>query len=132
VCIVDDEWATVGSDNVSRRSWTHDSELTCAVLDPSSAYARNLRLRLAREHLELTDDSTVRDPAAAFAVFAAAAAELQRWQSGDRHGERPPGRLLPYGAPQLSRWTRAWSGVLYRTIYDPDGRPRALRRGNTF
>jgi phosphatidylserine/phosphatidylglycerophosphate/cardiolipin synthase-like enzyme len=132
VCIVDDEWATVGSDNVSRRSWTHDSELTCAVLDPSSAYARDLRLRLACEHLQLTDDSPVRDPAAAFAVFAAAAADLQRWQSGDRHGERPPGRLLPYHPPHLSRWTQAWSGVLYRTICDPDGRPRALRRGNTF
>jgi phosphatidylserine/phosphatidylglycerophosphate/cardiolipin synthase-like enzyme len=132
VCIVDDEWATVGSDNVSRRSWTHDSELTCAVLDPLSAYARDLRLRLAREHLELTDDSTVRDPVAAFAVFAVAAAELQRWQSGDRRGERPPGRLLPYHAPHLSWWTRRWSGLLYRSIYDPDGRPRALRRANAF
>jgi hypothetical protein len=69
---------------------------------------------------------------AAFAVFSAAATALQRWQSGDRQGERPAGRLLPYHAPVLSRWTRAWSGVLYRWICDPDGRPRALRRGNAF
>ena len=33
VCVVDDVWASVGSDNVNRRSWTHDSELSCAVLD---------------------------------------------------------------------------------------------------
>ena len=33
LCIVDDEWAKVGSDNVNRRSWTHDSELACAVVD---------------------------------------------------------------------------------------------------
>ena len=33
VCVVDDVWAAVGSDNVNRRSWTHDSELSCAVLD---------------------------------------------------------------------------------------------------
>jgi phosphatidylserine/phosphatidylglycerophosphate/cardiolipin synthase-like enzyme len=33
VCIVDDVWMTVGSDNFNRRSWTHDSELSCAVLD---------------------------------------------------------------------------------------------------
>ena len=33
VCVVDDVWASVGSDNFNRRSWTHDSELSCAVLD---------------------------------------------------------------------------------------------------
>ena len=33
VCVVDDVWASVGSDNFNRRSWTHDSELSSAVLD---------------------------------------------------------------------------------------------------
>jgi phosphatidylserine/phosphatidylglycerophosphate/cardiolipin synthase-like enzyme len=37
VCIVDDVWMMVGSDNMNRRSWTHDSELSCAVLDASRA-----------------------------------------------------------------------------------------------
>jgi phosphatidylserine/phosphatidylglycerophosphate/cardiolipin synthase-like enzyme len=35
VCVIDDVWAAVGSDNLNRRSWTHDSELACAVLDPT-------------------------------------------------------------------------------------------------
>ncbi|MDQ6937748.1 MAG: phospholipase D-like domain-containing protein, partial [Actinomycetota bacterium] len=33
VCVIDDLWAAVGSDNINRRSWTHDSELSCAVID---------------------------------------------------------------------------------------------------
>ena len=33
VVVIDDVWAMIGSDNLNRRSWTHDSELSCAVLD---------------------------------------------------------------------------------------------------
>ena len=40
VCVVDDVWACVGSDNFNRRSWTHDSELSCAVLDDTGEFAR--------------------------------------------------------------------------------------------
>jgi len=56
VCVMDDCWATVGSDNFNRRSWTHDSELSAVVVDTEggdhSAYARRLRLTLAAEHLD--------------------------------------------------------------------------------
>ena len=56
VCVIDDTWASIGSDNLNRRSWTHDSELSCAVVDTSAAdhspYARRLRLTLAAEHLD--------------------------------------------------------------------------------
>ncbi len=45
-CIVDDAWATIGSDNFNRRSWTHDSELCCAMVD-EQAGARSADLRQA-------------------------------------------------------------------------------------
>ena len=33
ISIIDDVWASVGSDNFNRRSWSHDSEIACAVID---------------------------------------------------------------------------------------------------
>ena len=43
ICVVDDVWCTCGSDNFNRRSWTNDSELTCAVLDPERDEPRAAR-----------------------------------------------------------------------------------------
>ena len=149
-CVVDDVWASIGSDNVNRRSWTHDSELSCAVLDESRdgrspqvmdahgdgarTFARNLRLQLAREHLdrEPGDDADLIDAEAVFTAFAESAAALQRWHDGGQTGPRPPGRLRPYARPELSKVTRAWATPLYRTVYDPDGRPLRLRRRHEF
>ena len=80
VCVVDDVWATVGSDNLNRRSWTHDSELTAAVLDRAPGRAGAARSRRAwatvraaslascgcelwREHLDRDDDDAAARPA---------------------------------------------------------------------
>src|SRR3712207_7675320 len=83
VCVVDDVWASVGSDNFNRRSWTHDSELSSTVLDTTRdpreprdpagtgegarTFARDLRLAPARGHLDLaldgSQDDLVSDPA---------------------------------------------------------------------
>ncbi|MDQ2796758.1 MAG: phospholipase D-like domain-containing protein, partial [Actinomycetota bacterium] len=150
VCVVDDVWASVGSDNINRRSWTHDSELACAVLDDTRddrapavidgfghgarRFARELRLQLAREHLdrELGDDAALLDPVAVFDTFAASAARLQTWHDNNRAGPRPPGRLRPYPALRLSRKTLAWATPLYRIVYDPDGRPLRMRRAGRY
>jgi len=150
VCVVDDVWASVGSDNVNRRSWTHDSEVSCSVLDATAdgrspvdpaalgdgarTYARDLRLTLSREHLDRADgdDGDLVDPEAAYAAFRDAAAALDRWHAGGRRGERPPGRLRRMGTPQLGRWTSLWARPLYSLVYDPDGRPDRLRRREQF
>ncbi|SFF76685.1 Phosphatidylserine/phosphatidylglycerophosphate/cardiolipin synthase [Actinacidiphila alni] len=147
VCVVDDVWASVGSANLNVRSWTHDSELTCAVLDTreatprpgevadgARAFARNLRLRLAAEHLVRAEDSRddLHDAVPAYDAFAAAASALDSWHHGDRLGTRPPGRLRTYATPRISPVAHALAVVPARILADPDGRPRPLRRRGTF
>ena len=141
VCVMDDVWAAIGSDNVNRRSWTHDSELSAAVLDDTRdpreprdpaglgdgarTYARDLRLELAREHLDTDSDDGLIDPREAFERFRTSAAALEAWHRGGRQGERPPGRLRPLADPPVWGLTRLWSTALYKTLYDPDGSARA-------
>lgn len=141
VCVIDDVWASVGSDNFNRRSWTHDSELSCAVLDDereereprdpaglgdgARVFARELRLKLLREHLDLdgkNDDAALIDPSDAVAAVNASANALQAWYDSGRTGPRPPGRLRPHRPERLGLLTRAWAEPVYRAVYDPDGR----------
>lgn len=149
VCVIDDVWASVGSDNLNRRSWTHDSELACAVIDErrderqpqvldrfgdgARVFARELRLQLAAEHLgrDRSDVADLIDPAALFDEFAASADRLQAWARNPT-GPRPPGQLVRYPMPELSRWTQLWTAVPYRFVYDPDGRPLRLRWRHRF
>jgi phosphatidylserine/phosphatidylglycerophosphate/cardiolipin synthase-like enzyme len=150
ICVIDDVWASVGSDNFNRRSWSHDSEIACAVLDVerevrepidpaglgdgARKYARDLRLQLWREHLGRADghDRDLLDPGEAVAKFQEAALALDRWHRGGQHGERPPGRVRPHPRVHLSPASTLWAEPLYRAIYDPDGRPSALRRAGVW
>ena len=140
VCVVDDVWASTGSDNFSRRSWTHDSELTAVVLDED--YARSLRLTLAAEHLDRLDDVAEHgledvmgdclDPAGMFDAYAASADALEEWHAAGRRGPRPPGRLRRLPMPDLSGAQQRWAALPLDTLHDPDGRPPALRRADRY
>lgn len=137
VCI-DDVWAMVGSDNMNRRSWTHDGELSCAVLDSTRdtrepvdpagegdgarTFSRELRLQLMREHLDRDDDTGLVDPAQAFAEMADSARTLQDWYDDGCQGPRPGGRLRPHQPERVRRRDRGWATVVERLLYDPDGR----------
>ena len=137
VCVVDDEWTSIGSDNVNMRSWTHDSELSCAVIDQSptgNCFALRLRLALAREHLDRADGDheDLRNPVELFEAFAQTAKELDAWHAAGGLGPRPAGRLRRYQAAQVSRFTASWARPLHRMMYDPDGRPPQLRRRGGF
>jgi phosphatidylserine/phosphatidylglycerophosphate/cardiolipin synthase-like enzyme len=123
VAVVDDSWASAGSANLNRRSWTHDSELSVAVLEPR--FARGLRLELLREHLdrEPGDDADLADVDGTVRAVEAAADALDAWHRDGRTGPRPPGRLRPHRPERMRRLTRLWAVPTYRVVYDPDGRP---------
>jgi hypothetical protein len=142
----------VGSDNFNRRSWTHDSELSSAILDTTRdprepldpggegrgarTFARDLRLALAREHLDLPDDGSrddeILEPARFIQSLNASAAALDAWHEGGRTGPRPAGRLRPHRAERLPLHTRLWATPVYRMLVDPDGRPLRMRLKKTF
>jgi phosphatidylserine/phosphatidylglycerophosphate/cardiolipin synthase-like enzyme len=146
ITIIDDVWASIGSDNFNRRSWSHDSEIACAVIDEerdvrepvdpaalgdgARKFARDLRLQLWREHLgrEDGDDADLLDPTEAAAKFKETALAVERWHQGGRQGARPPGNVRPHPRIQPSRLTKLWAEPMYRTIYDPDARTRKMRR----
>ncbi len=141
VVVIDDVWAMVGSDNLNRRSWSHDSELSIAVLDAqpdireprdpaglgdgARRFARDVRLRLWREHLDRRADDVedLLHPAEAFAAFREQAQRLAAWHVAGRSGPRPPGRVMPHRRPGPTAVQRLWATPLYRIVYDPDGRP---------
>ncbi len=146
VCVVDDTWATVGSDNFNRRSWTHDSELSAVVVDsaaeagPGPGYAQRLRLTLAAEHLdrpapEEAGFGPVADcvePEGMFRAYAECAAALDRWHDDGCRGPRPPGRLRRLPPPDLGPLARLLATPAYLVLHDPDGRPGPLRKRDEF
>jgi phosphatidylserine/phosphatidylglycerophosphate/cardiolipin synthase-like enzyme len=120
VCIVDDEWMSCGSDNFNRRSWTHDSELTCGVVDPDGELPRRLRTQLWSEHLGLpAGDTRLAD--------LDGAPDLWRQRAGAAGCRARPHRPAP-----VSAVNRLWSHPLQRLVFDPDGRPIRLRLRHRF
>ena len=60
--LVDDEYALVGSANICQRSIAYITELQLAVVDAENRFARDLRLALWQEHLELDTLDSLLDP----------------------------------------------------------------------
>ena len=108
--VIDDVWAAVGSDNLNRRSWTHDSELSVAVLDAerdtrspadpgglgdgARSFARQLRTTLLAEHLDVGQRSVgrSREGVRYGSVGCARAGSMAcGWPAGTET-ERPPAR----------------------------------------
>lgn len=138
VCIVDDVWASIGSDNFNRRSWTNDSEIACAVQDerrrpgePAAPDAFPLRLRreLIAEHTGLEPDDVPDDPDAVWDLMASTADALDAWygDDGPSRGRLPrPSVKTPMKGTAV-RWRRPGKPARGRAGSErPPGRLRRI------
>ena len=139
VCVIDDVWASVGSDNFNRRSWSSDSEIACAVQDvrvtdrdapvPADSFALRVRRELVAEHLGIHPDDVPDDPDAVWDLMAAAATALDDWYAtgraprGRRHLPRPSAPLKGTAV----HWRRRSGAATGPTgVERPPGRLRRL------
>lgn len=90
-CVIDQRWASVGSDNLNRRSWTSDSEIACTVVDergeldepaPEDSFPRILLRTLVAEHLGCEPADVPEDPHELFDAMVACADRLDEWYAG--------------------------------------------------
>jgi len=112
VWIVDDVIAKIGSANMNRRSYTHDTELDLVVLDGAvrdggRVFARDLRLQLWGEHLNLSGAKN--------ALLEDHKAALEYWRTPP-HGAR----IRAYDENTEIDGTN--TDANWNNAYDPDGR----------
>jgi phosphatidylserine/phosphatidylglycerophosphate/cardiolipin synthase-like enzyme len=148
-CIVDDVWMSIGSDNLNRRSWTHDSELSCAIIDstrderephdPSGVgdgarkLARDTRIRLSSEHTGLPLDApALVDARDWFRTLRECAGALDAWHRAGEGGPRPPGHLRAHQIERAQARTHGPLRWVHAHLLDPDGRPPSLQQGDRF
>ncbi len=144
-CVIDHRWASIGSDNLNRRSWTSDSEIACVGVDdrcdldepaPPDAFPRVLLRTLVAEHLGCRPEDVPEEPEELFAAMVACAEALDEWYDAgeDReHGVRGivstrlhlPGRRA--GRRRAARRAEAGDVVSRDRGERPPGRLRRLR-----
>lgn len=113
VAVIDDRWLIVGSANLNAHSFFNDTEL--CVLTDDAALARDTRVRLWAEHLELDPDRVAPMPAAALVDEhwrPIAAEQLNRLRAGS-----PPTRRL-LELPGVSRRSARLLGPLTGLLDD--------------
>ncbi len=109
VCVIDEAWASVGSDNFNRRSWTSDSEIACLVVPagagPPAAetFPSRLRRELVAEHLGCAESEVPEDPAALYDAMVACAAALDAWYARGAPPRPADLRTLPSRATAGTR-----------------------------
>jgi phosphatidylserine/phosphatidylglycerophosphate/cardiolipin synthase-like enzyme len=113
VGVVDDRWLTIGSGNLNNHSLFNDSEVNVVTHD--AALARETRLRLWSEHLEVSVDALEgRDPAEVVddLWIPTAVEQLERREAG----EPPTHRLTRL--PHVSKRSKRLLGPLQTFLVD--------------
>ncbi|PZS22518.1 MAG: phospholipase, partial [Pseudonocardiales bacterium] len=112
IAVVDDEWLTLGSANLNEHSFFNDSEMNVVTCDPR--LARETRLRLWAEHLELSIEQVSGDPAHVIDELwrPIATEQLER----RRRGEPQTHRLSELAG--VSRRSMALLGPLHGLVVD--------------
>ena len=146
VCIVDDIWLAVGSDNLNRRSWTHDSEISCAM---HRQPARRPRAAGALRRAATAPACSPGTPGSGWRVSTPASTDGGRhasWiprrgstscgsgptrsthgTSTDESGPRPPGHLRRHRQERTTATQRRLLDWVHAHVLDPDGRPDGLK-----
>jgi phosphatidylserine/phosphatidylglycerophosphate/cardiolipin synthase-like enzyme len=113
VAIVDDTWLTVGSANLNEHSLFNDTEMNIVSHDP--ALARDTRLRLWSEHLELPpEDLADRSPVDVIDT-------LWKTISREQHERRKEGRPLTHRLvclPHMSKRSKRLFGPVNGLVVD--------------
>ncbi len=112
IAVVDDAWMTVGSANLNEHSFFNDTEMNIITCNPG--VARETRLRLWSEHLELPVDRVSGDPSAVVDELWRPTAVEQR-ERLERH--EPPTHHLRE-LPGVSRRSMALLGPIDSLLVD--------------
>jgi phosphatidylserine/phosphatidylglycerophosphate/cardiolipin synthase-like enzyme len=113
VAVIDDRYLIIGSANLNAHSFFNDTEM-CVVTD-DAGLARNTRVRLWAEHLELSEEEVDQQPAARLVDEQwqpIASEQLRRM----RAGETPTHRLLEL--PGVSKRSKRLLGALSGLVDD--------------
>lgn len=109
--IADDEFVLIGTANICQRSIGYDSEIHLGIVDSANVFARQLRLDLWQEHMELTNSTSIIDPSEGVEVFREYAqnelGRLRLYPSGSPGP--PPLHYLPHETC-MNNWIDPYKG----------------------